>query len=253
MDGTIFCYQGGQIITIIFLAVWILPFPIYVSIGYLHLRHQRIPLWKFALGLILPIPILVNILYIRIKEILQTSNQTVHPLAPKMRYRLMEIFEEPYKESYYWWESWRLIERFIISMLSVFLINPVSKTFYIMPVLVCVLYFHYTMDPFKDSMHLLRRLDLVSYFCLCIQMMFNVMRSVAYIYSLGHDDLMISIETMCGYLEHIVSPLSYLLIYFVVKKTYDKVKQGLNILKHRILAFVVIKLILDQKIIFYCN
>ena len=40
------------------------------------------------------------------------------------------MFELPYKQQYVWWEAWRLMERFIIAGMSVFLTNPIYRIMY---------------------------------------------------------------------------------------------------------------------------
>ena len=139
--------------------------------------------------------------------------------------RLEEILAEPYKEQFVWWEAWRLSERLILTGISVFLINPVVRIFYMAPVIVLFFYVHFRMKPYKNSMFLLCRLDLVSFFCLCLHLISNTIRAIAYVYNLTADDFIASILEGSKYVEQIASPLWYLVVSFLAKKILEKMKK----------------------------
>ena len=40
---------------------------------------------------------------------------------------LENIFEEPYREKYFWWEAWIPYERLIVACITTFLIDPVTR------------------------------------------------------------------------------------------------------------------------------
>ena len=90
--------------------------------------------------------------------------------------------------------------------------------------LIFFLFFHFRMNSFKESMPSLRQLDMMTYFCLCIHLVMNLMRSVSYIYNLHDDELMVSIEEIFSNCQEIVSPLWYLILNLLGKKLLDKIK-----------------------------
>ena len=136
--------------------------------------------------------------------------------------RLTEIFEEPYEERFYWWEAWRLIERFIVSGITVFLSNPIYRVIYLIPVFVFFAYFHFRMNPYKKSMYILRRLDTVSWLCLFINLGTNSARAVAYLYNVPNAESVNHALRAATVLEQLFSPLWYLIISFLKKKLVEK-------------------------------
>ena len=236
IDGTITCYNSWQAVNIAFIVLWVIPFPFAVAFGYILLRNQKIPLWTFLCGLLIPFG--MCFVFARdafsSKERRHHLSQSSYNINRKIKFRFQEIFEEPYKSSFIWWEAWRLLERFVVTAFSIFIINPVLRTIYLAPILIFFLYFHFRMDPFKESMGILRQLDMVSYFCLCIHLVINSLRSVSYIYSLHDDELMISIEKAFSICEEIVSPLWYLILSMVGNKLIAKFKNRSNSSKFKL-------------------
>ena len=230
IDGSIVCYNTFQKVNMAFILLWVIPFPFAVALGYNLLRHRKIPLWIFMLGLIIPFAVffvfLRSVFFASINEKVRTykNHHTNVRTNKNIRNRFKEIFEEPYKTFFIWWESWRLLERLTITALNIFIINPLLRTIYLAPVLIFFLYFNLWMDPFKKSMNVVRKFDMVSYFCLCIHLVINSMRSVSYIYSLCDDELMMSIEKILGYTQEAFSPLWYLIVSFVGNKIYAKIR-----------------------------
>ena len=136
--------------------------------------------------------------------------------------RLIEILEEPYKERFYWWEAWRLVERFIVSGIAVFLTNPIYRILYLIPVFVFFANFHFRMNPYNNSMYVLKRLDNFSWLCLFIHLGTNGMRAVAYIYDVPNVASISYALKAADVLEELFSPLWYLVISFVKKKILEK-------------------------------
>ena len=136
--------------------------------------------------------------------------------------RLLEIFEEPYKKRFYWWEAWRLTERFIVSGIAVFMTNPIDRILYLLPVFAVFTYIHFRLNPFKRTMYILKRLDGVAWFCLLINLGINAMRAFAYIYDAPNVARVQNTLGVANIFEQIFSPLWYLIISFIAKKIYEK-------------------------------
>jgi len=74
-------------------------------------------------------------------------------------------------------------------------------------------------------MFVLRRLDLVSFFCLCLHLISNTIRAIAYVYNITADDFIASLLEGSKYMEQIASPLWYLMFAYLAKKIGEKVKK----------------------------
>ncbi|XP_066926182.1 uncharacterized protein [Clytia hemisphaerica] len=144
------------------------------------------------------------ILMIICKKISKTETQKAYQKADG---RLVEIFELPYKEKYFWWEAWRLMERFIVAGLSVFLTNPIYRILYITSAFALFSYLHRRVNPYKRTMFLLKRLDAVSWICLLLISLLNEMRAVAYIYNIPNVDSINHALKAADILEKVFSPL----------------------------------------------
>ena len=127
------------------------------------------------------------------------------------------MFELPYKKKYFWWEAWRLMERFIIAGLSVFLTNPIYRILYITAVFAIFCYLHRKLDPYKESMFILKRLDLVGWVCLFVSALLNGYRAVVYIYDIPNVDSINYALKAADVLENIFSPLWYVIISYILK------------------------------------
>ena len=114
IDGSIQCFQYWQIANFLFLICWVFSFPLAVGFGYRMMKAREITPLMFLVYLTFPIALFLRILF---KRLVKREQRHIHQKANN---RLVEIFEEPYKEKYVWWEAWRLMERFIVAGLSVF-------------------------------------------------------------------------------------------------------------------------------------
>ena len=54
IDGTIASFNSLQIASIVFIVLWVIPFPFAVALGYISLHNQKIPIWIFLFGLVMP-------------------------------------------------------------------------------------------------------------------------------------------------------------------------------------------------------
>ena len=218
INGEIECFQQWQIANLLFLIFWVAPFPIAIIFGYRRLKMRHISPWMFLMLLTFPVLsiVLLFVLILRNKK-----RRNIH-LTQTVDERLIEIFEEPYKERFYWWEAWRLLERLIVSGITVFLSNPIHRVIYLIPIFLFFTYFHFRMNPYKKSMFILRRLDTISWLCLLINLGTNSARAVAYLYNVPDAESVNQALRVATILEQLCSPLWYLIISFVKKKLSEK-------------------------------
>ena len=130
----------------------------------------------------------------------------------KARRQFQEIFEDPYRDQFWWWEMWRIVEKLIFSVLSVFIHNLLIRIYVMGVVLLFLAYFHFRLKPYKDEMFVLYRLDIVSYICLFFQLLVSLIRVFVIVYGSPVKD------TFDFQLESVLIPLWYLPIYFFVYK-----------------------------------
>ena len=208
------CYNTWQVLDMLFLAFWVIPFPASVSCAYYLLKKDKINVRVFMLCIILPpvtplIYILVKCLHISIK-----SRNCRHEKHIKTKF--CERFEEPYRKNYFWWESWTLYERLIVGCLTTFLVDPVIRLFALTPALLLFLWIHIRAKPFKYTKSLLYRVDMFSYICLCFSLVINILRAVVYVFSLPSQHPIDLVLRVSMYLEHLFTPVWVIIIHFFV-------------------------------------
>ena len=223
--GDVECYKYWQKLDICFLVIWVIPFPAAVITGYYLLSKNKISVWIFMACVTFP-PLII-VIFIAVKY----SNFNVN-IKSKGKHEgsinesLENIFEEPYRKKYFWWEAWILYERLIVACIATFLIDPVIRLCSLTPVLMVFLWFHNWAKPYKPTMKILFHLDILSYLCLCFSLVSNMIRAIVYIYSLplSQDPIDKALE-MSLYLEYILSPLWPLILYVVVVFTIKKLNK----------------------------
>ena len=223
--GDVECYKYWQKLDICFLVIWVIPFPAAVIAGYYLLRKNKISVWIFMACVTFP-PLII-VIFIAVKY----SNFNVN-IKSKGKHEgsinesLENIFEEPYRKNYFWWEAWTLYERLIVAGIATFLIDPVIRLCSLTPVLMVFLWFHNWAKPYKPLMKILFHLDVFSYICLCFNLVSNMIRAIVYIYSLPLSQYPIDKALNVSlYLEYIFSPLWPLIAYFIVAFTKKKLKK----------------------------
>ena len=225
--GDVDCYKYWQKLDICFLVVWVLPFPAAVVAGYYLLKKNKISAWIFMACFTFPpfkIIVFLTIRYSNFNFKIQSKGED----DKSINSRLEDIFEEPYRKNYFWWEAWALYERLIVACIATFLIDPVTRLYSLTPVFLLFLWFHNWAKPYKPSMKILFDLDILSYICLCFNLVSNMIRAVVYIYSLPSSQYPIEKALdVTRYLEFIFSPLWPLIVYLIVAFTMKK----LNFLK----------------------
>ena len=88
------------------------------------------------------------------------------------------------------------------------------------------LWFYNWAKPYKPSMKILFHLDILSYICLCFNLVSNIIRAIVYVYSLPSSQYPIDKALdVTRYLEFIFSPLWPLIVYFIVVFTMKNLKK----------------------------
>ena len=214
--GDVECYKSWQKLDIWFLVIWVIPFPTAVIAGYYLLKENKISNWIFMACVTFPPLTIVIFMAMKYSNFnVKINSKGEHEKSIKKS--LENIFEEPYRKNYFWWEAWALYEWLIVACIATFLIDPVTRLCCLTPILLLFLWFHNWAKPYKLSMKILFHLDVLSYICLCFNLVSNMIRAIVYIYSLPlTQDPIDKALKVSWYLEHGFSPLWPLVIYIVV-------------------------------------
>ena len=181
--GDIKCYRYWQQLDICFLLFWVIPFPAAVMVAYYLLKKNKISVWIFMTCISFPPLIIIICTTVKCSNFnLKIRSKGEH--EGNINTSLKKFFEEPYREKYFWWETWILYERLIGACITTFLIDPVIRLCSLTPVLLLFLWLYNWAKPYIRSMNILFYLDVLSYICLCFSLISNMIRAIVFIYSL---------------------------------------------------------------------
>ena len=221
VSGNVICSppEGGlwwQNMSLGILVIWVIPFPLAVVLSYSLVRQRIIAMWIFLVCLSFPIAspfVFIAITFYKRRQ--GIANVYVNEDA---REHLEEIFEEPYKDHFWWWEGLKLVERLVLSAISVFVLDPLNRIFIMSVVLLVLAYLHFRLQPYKADMFVLYQLDIVSFMCLFFHLVVILIRTFVIVYGSPVK------ETFDFHLESVFTPLWYLVAYALVCKIRRKLK-----------------------------
>ena len=206
-----------------FIGFWVLPFPISVMLCYSLVRRNDISTQTFLVCLAFPVIAPVVFIYrLKCRKIPTnpSKEKEVVVFNEYAKEHLEEIFEEPYKEEFWWWEIWRMAEKLIVNTLAVFIYDVLTRIYAMTVVLLVLAYFHFQLKPYKKEMVMLYRLDIVSFICLFFQLVVSLIRAFVIVYGSPVKD------TFDFHLESVLTPLWYLPLFLIVRAVRAKVKMN---------------------------
>ena len=209
------CYDNWHYVNMIFLLLWVIPFPIALSTAYYLHKRKYINTSRFLVCVIFPISTIVIFCLARYKNVQENYDDSGERLFSS---ELFEIFEEPYRPNFFWWESYRLFERCFVAAIVTFYIDPVERTMVLSPIIVAFSFIHYQANPYKRSLRVVKMLDLVSNILLCMLVAINMFRAVVFTYNLPYEFPVNKASTIAYHFEYILTPIWVLVLYFVVRK-----------------------------------
>lgn len=149
--------------------------------------------------------------------------------------KIIEMFEEPYRQKdgssneFVFWEHWRLIQRLILSAITTFVVNPLERGCFVLPSIITFALVYFKVRPFKPEMKLLHWLELVSLLGFCMLVTSNTCRGFLYVFNIPNQNPIPRLLTFFTYLEFIVSPLTVLLVYFIVVPIARKIRESCTV------------------------
>ena len=211
------CYSNWQIVNFVFIVTWVLPFPIAMTTAYYLHKKKFISTSNFLICLMLPVlvPFFMFVAWSCCK-----SYRNDNSVENYTREKLFEIFEQPYRINYFWWESYRLYEMFLVAGIVTLYIDSVQRVAILSPLFIMLWLTHYHVKPFRESSKMLRKLDLLSNTFLCLQLIISMFRANVYTHNLPHQFPVDDVSKLTKYLDEIFSPWWWLvLIYLATRKT----------------------------------
>jgi len=208
------CYAAWQVANMLFLWLWVVPFPIALSTAYYLHKQKYISTSKFMLCVLVPLSAPVFVYQTR-----KGRDRSIKENSEKsFRVELFQMFEQSYRPNFFWWESYRLLERCLVAAIVTFFINPVKRIIILSPLFISFLLFRYIADPYKQQLKLVKMLDLVSNAFLCLMVIINMFRAIIFSYNLPFEFPVNQVSTIAYYLEVIFSPIWFIIIYILTKK-----------------------------------
>ena len=216
ISAEIRCFENWQIANIIFLVVWALPFPIALSTGYYLLKMKFITISNCMVCVMLPISSIIFIY--RSRNRIRKRNEDEE--EKEARSQLFQMFEVSYRPKFFWWESYRLLERLLVAGIVTFVITLVKRTMILSVIFALFLLFRYVLNLYKRSLKLVKMLDLVSNIFLCVLVAINMFRAVIFTHNLPFQFPVDEVSNMAYYIEYLLSPLWILIILFLIKQFF---------------------------------
>ena len=213
ISGDVICSgHWWQYLNGCFIGLWLLPFPVAVVLCYSLIRRKAISTPTFLACLAFPIVALFVFIYHHKFNKSKAPSDDKIVFHQNVKTHLKEIFEDPYKKDFWWWEIWRMGEKLIFNVLAVFLHDILNRIYAMTVVLLVLAYIHFQLEPYKKEMIILYRLDIVSFICLFFHLVENLIRAFVFVYGSPVKD------TFNFHFESVLTPLWYLPIYLVVRK-----------------------------------
>ena len=218
ISGDVLCFarHWWQYTVACFIGIWIVPFPLGMVLCYYLIRRDKISTTTYLLCL--AFPIIVPIVFV-FRMTSNSDSQESLVFDENAKSHLKEILEDPYKESFWWWEVWRIVEKLIFNTLAVFIHDVLTRIYVMTVVLIVLTYIHFRLNPYKKKMFILYRMDILSFICLFFHLEMNLIRAFVIVYGSPVKD------TFDFYLESVLTQLWYLPIYFLIKKVTMKITE----------------------------
>lgn len=230
IQGNRECYAKWQYALMVFLGCWVIPFPIALWESYhLFLEKKKITFFEMLLSITVPLVLPFYLLRSHFKPSYMSSRIN-NPILNRM---IKDLLTEPYRhiksndDRYVFWESWRLIQRLMLATIATFVINPLERSCFLMPVVALFMVVYFKVLPFKQHLKLLHWLEVISLVSFCFVIVVSVFDGFFFSYNIPIGDPVPILSNFFVWVDAIVSPITLLVFYFMLwplwKAIYSKI------------------------------
>lgn len=214
VNGEITCYTLWQRINIAFFVLWILPFPLTLSISVRLLENHKITTIRFFCCVLFP-PL--TFAYLILEKFHRRRYITSDTILKKY---ISNMFQEPFRlykdgKKCLFWDAWRLYERLTIAVFSIFFIDPLKRLCFTLPVMLLLLVVHLRVKPYKSKF--INWMETASLVSLCFLVGVNQFRAFLYMYSYENQENIIFIATVLNVMEFLSTPVCGFFLFLVWK------------------------------------
>ena len=175
-NGNITCYQWWQYASITFIAIFVIPFILVLTVVSFKLNNDKITTRQFLLAIIFPLPFLMLWL-LRLACSPDVANVEENQNVNALKEMLLAPYSQPdaSKRGAIYWQSVLIARRFILVLIFCIVAEPSIRLFCMTIVCVVVLCCHLKVKPFQNS--LANNFESVSLFFLIILGLINLFKS----------------------------------------------------------------------------
>ena len=235
VKGDTECFNWWQVMIAVFFFTWILFFPFSLKLSYTMFMKDEITFPQFIFCLIGPFTMVVYKFVNRnvVSVVLQESRN-----VSKVKAILQEMFEESYRlkkkdsrgESIFY-ETWRLYQRVLLSIISTYFINPLVRIAFTTPIIILIAVSYFAVKPHKPEMYILHWMEIVSILGFFVSLIQNMFRGFLYVYGINQEYPVTLAWEAFSIFDLLSSPIWVLLFVFIIKPIYSKVKDTARICK----------------------
>ena len=228
IKGDMECFQWWQIVIAVFFFTWVLFFPLSLKILFNMFMKDKISFQKLILFLMIPFAAVGN--YLLNRNVISVDPQRLGNES-EVKKVLREMFEEPYRlkrddsrKKTVFYETWRLYQRLLLAVIASFCINPIVRISLMIPIVILIIIYYFFSKPYKSEMYILHWMEVFSIVGIFVCLFHNMFRGFLYVYDINYEYPVTLIWQVLAILDLIVSPIWMLILFFIVKPIYSKVK-----------------------------
>ena len=174
IDGNIQCWQWWQYLQIVFILAFVIPLVLVLFWGSLMLSKDKVSAKEFLTSCAFPMPFLFIWLFRCCKRKGYTSQYEYLPGSSKDTDDIKKVLYDPFRSASdgdhgtLYWESVLVGRRFLLLIISTFIIDPLKRFVCLGIACVLILAHHLLMRPFRDrKANICESLSLVSLTAIC--------------------------------------------------------------------------------------
>lgn len=226
INGNIKCYQSWQYIAIAVLLIWIIPFPLTVQVANNLYQSHKITYHQnmFCLGF----PLATAWYHL--------TNADNNFVKPPREYKadqfaiVDKIFTEPFNlcNREQCWEVWRLVQRLVLVVISIFVINPLYRVTAMFPCILLFIVIYMKVNPYKERYWVLHWLEITSLLNCFMAIAYSLFHAFQQVYNVEDTEDIETLIRIFSYVEVILSPVVLcflLLIYAPISVVFQKLKK----------------------------